>query len=254
MKQPAMKQEVALIVGAGPGVSASCARLFSKRGMRVVMAARNPEKKALQALAAQWDVQCLACDASNEEQVQALFAQVVADHGAPSLVIHNIDGRDRQGARSTITEADAARTFNVLQGSAMSAFHVAREAARHMLAGPEPEGGHRGSIVITNASAALKGFANSAAFAMACQAKAGLAQSLARELMPQGIHVIHVPLDGAVGLRDAEGRQAHWSGIAAENDNMLDPDQVAELYCQLHHQSRSTWAFEVVLRPWQERW
>ena len=113
---------------------------------------------------------------------------------------------------------------------------------------------HATGIVFTNASAALKGFALSGAFAMACHAKAGLAESMARELMPKGIHVANVPIDAAIGFTQPDGTRAHRRAGATVDDNMADPDRIAEVYLQLHRQHRSTWAFEVVLRPWVEKW
>ena len=114
--------------------------------------------------------------------------------------------------------------------------------------------GTKGTIIFTNASAAIKGFPLSGAFAMACHAKSGLAQSMARELMPQGIHIANVPIDAAVGWTQEDGTRAHRVAGTTVDDNMADPDRIAETYLQLHRQHRSTWAFEVVLRPWVEKW
>lgn len=246
--------EVALIIGGGPGISASCARLFAHSGMAVAVAARRPDKPVLQALAQSHGVRPYACDAADAPQVAALFEQVTRDLGAPRLVVHNIDGRVPGIFRKTITEADPALALDTLRQAAFSAFVVGQQAARAMLANPPDAHGGRGTIVFTNASAALKGFPSSAAFAMACQAKTGLAQSMARELMPQGIHVVNVPIDAAVGWRQDDGSRAHRLAGTAVDDNMADPDRIAETYLQLHRQHRSTWAFEVVLRPWNERW
>ena len=116
------------------------------------------------------------------------------------------------------------------------------------------EQGKRGTIIFTNASAAIKGYAKSGAFAMASHAKAGLAQSMARELMPQGIHVAHAPIDAAIGWTQEDGSRAHWAAGTTVEDNMADPDRIAEVYWQLHRQHRSTLTFEVVLRPWVEKW
>ena len=124
---------------------------------------------------------------------------------------------------------------------------------RHMLALSAAAGGLALSV-FTNASAALKGYPSSGAFAMACHAKSGLAQSMARELMPQGIHVANVPIDAAIGWTQEDGTRAHRRAGTTVDDNMADPDYIAETYLQLHHQHRSTWAFEVVLRPWVEKW
>ena len=156
--------------------------------------------------------------------------------------------------RKGITEADPAFALDTLRNAAFSAFLVGQQAARAMLANPPDANGARGTFVITNASAALKGFPASGAFAMACQAKTGLAQSMARELMPQGIHVVNVPIDAAVGWRQEDGSRAHRLAGTTTDDNMADPDRIAETYLQLHRQHRSTWACEVVLRPWSEKW
>lgn len=247
------EHEVALIVGAGPGISASCARLFAREGMRVVVAARNPDKSVLRDLARDHGVTLLACDASNAVAVAGLFDEVVQRFGTPRLVVHNIDGRPAQVFRKAITEVDTGAVLATLLNSTYSAFLVGQQAARHMLS-LEEHNGHRGTIVYTNASAALKGFPRSGAFAAASHGKAGLAQSMARELMPQGIHVAHVPIDAAIGWTQADGSRAHRLAGTAVNDNMADPDRIAEVYLQLHRQHKSTWAFEVVLRPWTENW
>jgi NAD(P)-dependent dehydrogenase (short-subunit alcohol dehydrogenase family) len=245
---------VALIVGGGPGISASCARLFSENGLRVAVAARSPDKPVLLELEASHDVRRHACDASEPDSVAQLFETVARDLGPPTLVVHNIDGRTSGIFRKGIDEADPSLVLETLRNSAFSAFLVGQQAARRMLENEPGENGGRGTIIFTNASAALKGFPSSGAFAMACQAKTGLAQSMARELMPQGIHVANVPIDGAIGWRREDGTRAHWLAGAAVDDNMTDPDRIAETYLHLHRQHRSTWAFEVVLRPWTERW
>lgn len=246
--------EVALIVGGGPSISASCARLFSAAGMRVAVAARSPDKPALEGLAASHGVRRYACDASVPDEVEVLFARVEQDLGPPRLVVHNIDGRTDGIFRKSITEAEPALVRATLENSAFSAFLVAQQAARVMLAAEPAANGAKGTILFTNASAALKGYPLSGAFAMACHAKAGLAQSMARELMPQGVHVAHVPIDAAVGWTQADGSRAHRLAGTAVDDDMADPDRIAETYLQIHRQHRSTWAFEVILRPWSERW
>jgi NAD(P)-dependent dehydrogenase (short-subunit alcohol dehydrogenase family) len=247
-------REVALIVGGGPGISASCARLFSNNGMRVAIAARDADKPVLQALEKTHGIRRYACDASEPAAVEQLFQQVVRDLGAPTLVVHNIDGRMMGVFRKGIIEADPSLALEVLRNSAFSAFLVGQQAARLMRDNPPNEHGTKGTIIFTNASAALKGFPLSGAFAMACQAKSGLAQSMARELMPEGIHIANVPIDAAIGWTQADGSRAHRLAGTAVDDNMADPDRIAETYLQLHRQHRSTWAFEVVLRPWVEKW
>jgi len=246
--------EIALIVGGGPGVSASCTRLFTETGMTVAVAARNPEKPVMQALRDDHGAHIYQCDAADPEAVAALFANVTADFGSPRLVVHNIDGRTPEIFRKELVEADPALVLNTIKNSAFSAFLVAQQASKAMLAQPLPDGGHRGTIIFTNASAATKGYPKSAAFAIACQGKAGLAQSMGRELMPQGIHVVQVPIDGAIGWTQEDGSRWHRLVGTAENDNLLHPDAIAETYLQLHRQHRSTWACEVVLRPWVENW
>ena len=249
-----VQPEVALIVGGGPGISASCARLFAANGMRVAVAARNPDKPVLQALEKTHGVRRYACDAAEPASVQRLFEEVTRDLGTPTLVLHNIDGRSAGILRKPITEADPALALDVLRNAAFSAYLVGQHAARLMLDQQANANGTKGTIIFTNASAALKGFPLSAAFAMSCQAKTGLAQSMARELMPQGIHVVNVPIDAAIGWTQEDGSRAHRLAGTTVDDNMADPDRIAETYLQLHRQHRSTWAFEVVLRPWSEKW
>jgi NAD(P)-dependent dehydrogenase (short-subunit alcohol dehydrogenase family) len=246
--------DVALIVGGGPGISSSCARLFAKNGICVGVAARNPDKSVLQNLEKTHGVRRYACDASEPSAVELLFENVVRDLGAPTLVVHNIDGRVPGIFRKGITEADPSMAFATLRNSAFSAFLVGQQAARLMRENKPNANGAKGTIIFTNASAALKGYPSSGAFAMACHAKSGLAQSMARELMPQGIHVAQVPIDAAIGWTQEDGTRAHRRAGTAVDDNMADPDHIAETYLQLHHQHRSTWAFEVVLRPWVEKW
>jgi NAD(P)-dependent dehydrogenase (short-subunit alcohol dehydrogenase family) len=178
-------KDIALIVGGGPGISSSCARLFSKSGMSVGVAARNPEKSALQDLEKTHGVRRYACDASEPAAVKMLFENVVRDLGAPTLVVHNIDGRVPGIFGKGITDADPSMAFETLRNAALSAFLVGQQAARLMRENKPNANGTKGSIIFTNASAALKGFPSSGAFAMACHAKSGLAQSMARELMPQ---------------------------------------------------------------------
>ena len=194
-------QDVALIVGGGPGISSSCAKLFAENGMRVGIVARNPDKLALQRLEKTHGVRRYACDASEPAAVEVLFQDVVRDLGAPTLLVHNIDGRVAGIFRKEITEADPSMVLDTLRNSAFSAFLVGQQAARIMRENNADANGTKGTIIFTNASAALKGFPSSGAFAMACHAKSGLAESMARELMPQGIHVANVPIDAQLAGR-----------------------------------------------------
>jgi NAD(P)-dependent dehydrogenase (short-subunit alcohol dehydrogenase family) len=246
--------DIALIVGGGPGISASCARLFTANGMRVGIAARTPDKPVLETLEKEHGVRRYGCDASDPADVERLFQNVVRDLGTPRLVVHNIDGRVAGIFRKGVTEAEPGMVLDTLRNSAFSAFLVGQQAARLMRENKPDANGVKGTIIFTNASAALKGFPTSGAFAMACHAKSGLAQSMARELMPHGIHIANVPIDAAIGWTQEDGTRAHRLAGTTVDDNMADPDRIAETYLQLHKQHRSTWAFEVVLRPWVEKW
>jgi NAD(P)-dependent dehydrogenase (short-subunit alcohol dehydrogenase family) len=228
-----MANDIALIVGAGKGLSASLARACAKRGMKVVVAARNTEKLA--ALVAETGAKAYACDASQPPAVQALFRAVEADLGVPALVVYNASAR----ARGPFVELDPAGVAKALAVSAYGGFLVAQEAAKRMLALG------RGSILFTGASASVKGYAQSAPFAMGKFALRGLAQSMARELAPKGIHVAHFVIDGGI-------RQPGDARAERGPDGFLDPDAIAQTYLQIHDQPRSAWTWEVELRPWTE--
>jgi NAD(P)-dependent dehydrogenase (short-subunit alcohol dehydrogenase family) len=247
-------QDVALIVGGGPGISSSCARLFAKEGMRVAVAARNPDKPVLQALEKAHAVRRYACDAADPASVALLFDKVAREFGSPTLVVHNIDGRVPGIFRKGIADVEPGMVFDTIRNAAFSAFLVGQQAARGMRGNKPNTNGVKGTIIFTNASAALKGFPLSGAFAMACHAKAGLAQSMARELMPEGIHVANVPIDAAIGWTQEDGTRAHRLAGTSVDDNLADPEHIAQTYLQLHRQHRSTWTFEIVLRPWLEKW
>jgi NAD(P)-dependent dehydrogenase (short-subunit alcohol dehydrogenase family) len=254
MAQSGERGDVALIVGGGPGISSSCARLFAQNGMRVAVAARSPDKPVLETLEKKHGVRRYACDASDPAAMEKLFENVVRDLGTPRLVVHNIDGRVPGIFRKTIIEAEPAMAFQTIRNAAFSAFLVGQQAAKLMLGNEPAANGARGTIIFTNASAGIKGFPLSGAFAMSCHAKSGLAQSMARELMPQGIHVANVPIDAAIGWTQEDGTRAHRLAGTTVDDNMADPDHIAETYLHLHRQHRSTWAFEIALRPWVEKW
>jgi NAD(P)-dependent dehydrogenase (short-subunit alcohol dehydrogenase family) len=220
----------ALIVGAGSGISASLARSLSKAGLRVGLAARNVKK--LTALAAEAKAQTFAVDASDPAAVARLFEDADLKLGEIDIVIYNASTRVR-GPIAELDPEDVRRSFEV---SAYGGFLVVQQAARRMT----PRG--HGAILLTGASASLKGFALSAAFAMGKFALRGLAQSAARELGPMGIHVAHFVIDG--GVR-SETRPD-------EGDRMLDPDGIAQTYLDVLRQPRNAWSLEVELRPWVE--
>lgn len=223
-------QHAALIVGAGSGLSASLARLLSKSGYRVTLAARSVDKLAK--LMAETGAHAIAADAADRASVASLFEQV----GAPDVVIYNASYRTR-GPFVDLDPTEVAKTISV---GAFGGFLVGQEAARRML----PRG--TGTIVFTGASASVKGYAQSAPFAMGKFALRGLAQSMARELSPAGIHVAHVVIDG--GIRSATRQDA-----ADRPDSLLDPDAIAQSYLHLIDQKRSAWTWEIELRPWVER-
>ncbi len=228
------KYKTALIVGAGEGLSASLARLFAGEGIRVALAARQIEK--LGALCAETGARAFACNATNPEEVERLFGLVEREVAAPDVVVYNASGRAR-GAFVDLVPADVAQAIAV---SAFGGFLVAQQAVQRML----PK--RHGAILFTGASASVKGYAQSAPFAMGKFALRGLAQSMARELSPQGIHVAHFVIDGGI-------RGAARSEPADRADSMLDPDAIALSYWNVLQQPRSAWTWELELRPWVEK-
>ena len=223
--------ETALIVGAGSGLSASLARLLEKEGFQVALAARNPEKlAALRALA-------LRCDATDASQVEDAFKAVQAKWGVPDLVVYNASYR----TRGPFVELNADEVKKTLEVSAYGGFLVAQAATKRML----PRGS--GAIFFTGASASVKGYAQSAPFAMGKFALRGLALCMARVLAPINIHVAHFVIDG--GIRTANDTRAPERG----DDGMLLPDEIAKSYLQVYRQHRSAWSWELELRPWVEK-
>jgi NAD(P)-dependent dehydrogenase (short-subunit alcohol dehydrogenase family) len=226
--------ENALIVGAGRGLSASLARIFAGKGLRVALAARDAEKLA--PLCTEVGAKAFACDAVEPDQVARLFAAVEAATGAPDVVVYNASAR----ARGPVAELVPAEVERAIMVSAFGGFLVAREAARRMV--PKAHG----AILFTGASASVKGYPQSSAFAMGKFALRGLAQSMARELSPQGIHIAHFVIDGAI-------RNPGRVEPPDRPDSMLDPDAIATTYVDVLYQPRSAWTWEVELRPWVER-
>ena len=222
-----MTARSALIVGVGDGLSASLARLLTREGYHVALASRRADKLA--ALAGEIGASAYGCDASSAAEVEALFRSVPP----PSVVVYNPSYR----VRGAITDLDPIEGRKALDVTAFGAFLVAQQAARVMV----PKGS--GTILLTGASAGVKGYPRSAPFAMGKFALRGLAQSLARELHPQGVHVGHVVIDGAIR---ATGRPDDGT------DATLDPEAIAQTYLDLIRQSRSTWSWEIEVRPWKE--
>jgi NAD(P)-dependent dehydrogenase (short-subunit alcohol dehydrogenase family) len=224
----------ALIVGAGSGLSASLARVLAKEGIKVALAARSTGD--LDALIETTGARAFACDASKPAEVARLFGELDAAFGEPEIVIYNASYR----TRGPLIELDPAEVEKSLAVSAFGGFLVAQQAARRML--PKK----RGAILFTGASASVKGYPLSAPFAMGKFALRGLAQSIARELSPQGIHVAHVVIDG--GIKSARREEP-----ADKPASMLDPDAIAASYLHVIHQPHSAWSLEVELRPWVEK-
>lgn len=225
----------ALIVGVGDGLSASLARAFKAAGMQIGLAARRTEKLA--PLAAELSAATHACDAADPAAVDALFAAMDEKlGGVPDVVVYNPSRR----ARGPLADLDRDAVARALAVTAYGGFLVAQAAARRML----PR--QHGAILFTGASASVKSYARSAPFAMGKFALRGLAQSIARELAPQGIHVGHVVIDGAI-------RNPGTTEPADAPDSMLDPDAIARSYLHFLQQDRSAWTWEIELRPWVER-
>ena len=226
--------KTALIVGVGSGISASVARLLAKEGVTVALAARNPGKLA--DLVRETGALAIELDATKPDAVARAFETVDKQLGAPDIGLYNASGRTR-GAFAELDPIEVARELAV---SAYGGFLVAQQAARRMLLVG------RGAILLTGASASVKGYAQSAPFAMGKFALRGLAQSIARELAPKGIHVAHFVIDGAV-------RSASRIESSESPDSFLDPDAIARTYLHVLQQERSAWTWEVELRPWVER-
>jgi NAD(P)-dependent dehydrogenase (short-subunit alcohol dehydrogenase family) len=225
--------ERVVIVGAGAGLSAALARKCAAEGMEVFLAARDTAKLA--GLVTQTGATAIACDATSVADVERLFATIDAGGGI-DLVVYNASGR----ARGPIVDLDPAAVEQAVKVTAFGGFLVAQQAAKRMV-----KQGH-GTILFTGASAGVKGYPRSSSFAMGKFALRGLAQSLARELQPQNIHIGHIVIDGGI-LKDNDPR-ANERGP----DALLDPNAIAETYLQLHRQPRSAWAWEIELRPWVE--
>jgi NAD(P)-dependent dehydrogenase (short-subunit alcohol dehydrogenase family) len=232
---PTPPYPTALIVGAGPGLGASLARVFTRDGgLRVMVAARKRDK--LDAIAHETGAGVATCDATDAASVAALFEVATRHFGAaPEVVVYNASQR----VRGAFVDVDAGAVEQAVRVTAYGAFLVAQQAARRML----PNG--RGAILFTGASAGVKGYAQSAAFAMGKFALRGLAQSLARELSPLGIHVGHVVVDGGIRPSGDAG--------AETKDDRLDPDAIAATYLHLLSQPRNAWTWEIEVRPWVER-
>lgn len=237
----------AVVVGVGPGLGASLARRFARAEMNVVMAARNVAR--IETLASEYSgivhrTVALACDATREDDVRRLFSGVAGEFGTPTLVVYNAGAFVRKGLLDTTAE-EFERCWRV---GCLGGFLVGREATRAMLGAPAA-GRHRGTILFTGATGSLRGGAHFHNLAIGKFGLRALAQSMAREFQPQGIHVAHVVIDGQIRNDARPGYTAAERG----EDAVLDPDAIADTYYQLHMQPPSAWTLELELRPYCER-
>ena len=222
--------ESVLIIGAGPGLSTSLARLCASKSMKVVLASRTIEK--LNELKKEINAETIKCDSSNDESVSNLFKKVDKLIGTPNLVIYNASSRPK---RASVVDLDPKETQKAINITCFGAFLVAQEAAKRMIKRKN------GSIFFTGATAGVKGFANSSVFAMGKFGLRGLAQSLARELHPKGIHIAHFVIDGGIGKEPIGEYQT------------MNPDEIAKTYLQFHQQEKTAWAWEIELRTSMEK-
>jgi NAD(P)-dependent dehydrogenase (short-subunit alcohol dehydrogenase family) len=230
--------KIALIVGAGSGNSAAFARALAAQNYKVVLAARNINK--LDALCAEIDAHAISCDATSVDSVKALFDSMQQSVGVAEVVLYNPSAY----TAGSITNLDPELVLDSLMQTAYGAFLVAQQAATGM----KQLGG--GALFFTGATASIKGFPNFAPFAMGKFALRGLAQSLARELGPENIHVAHFIIDGGIASpgRDLTSDAANTNS----NDAELEPDAIAQTYMAVLNQHRSAWTHEIDLRPWVE--
>jgi NAD(P)-dependent dehydrogenase (short-subunit alcohol dehydrogenase family) len=229
-----MNYRNALIVGAGSGLSASLARAFAGADLKVALAARSPAKLA--EFVAATGAKAFNCDAAKRDEVEKLFADLDTAKLTPDVVVYNASAR----ARGPFIELDPAEVARSIEITAFGGFLVAQAAVKRML--PRKHG----AVLFTGASASIKGYAQSAPFAMGKFALRGLAQSMARELAPQGIHVAHFVIDGGI-------RSARRPEPPDKPDSLLDSDAIAQTYLHVLNQPRSAWTWEIELRPWVEK-
>ena len=234
---------VALVVGGGPGLGSALARNFARHGMHVAVARRNPEQLAPLLAELGPKVQAYRCDATSEDDVVQLLAAVQRDLGPPRLVVFNAGAFVRKGVLDTSAE-EFERCWRI---GCLGGFLVGREAVRTMLAS-QRDGRHQGTVIFTGATASLRGGARFHNLAVGKFGLRALAQSMAREFQPQGIHVAHVVIDGQI-----ESDRAGYTSAERGADAVLDPDAVAGSYHHLHLQQPSAWTLELDLRPYAEK-
>ena len=224
-----MTQKAVLIVGAGSGLSASLARAFNSKGMKIVLAARNIDK--LDSLKKEIDALVFKCDSTENKSVQNLFLQTDSIIGTPEIVIYNPSLR----IVKPFIEYDPDEMLQSIKVNSYGAFLVAHESVKRMLKIG------KGNIFFTGSSASVKGFAKSASFAMGKFGLRGLAQSLARELHPHNIHIGHFVIDGGIGKEPVGNYQ------------MIHPDEIAKQYLNFYLQDKKAWSWEIEIRTNTEK-
>jgi NAD(P)-dependent dehydrogenase (short-subunit alcohol dehydrogenase family) len=242
----ATKQKVCLIVGAGDATGSAIAKRFAQSGFIVCVTRRTPDASEILVQSIQaTGGRAVACqlDARREEEVIALFKKIENEVGSLEVVVFNVGGN----VRFPLLEMTVEKYFKTWEMCAMAGFLVGREAARVLL----PKG--RGTILFTGATASLRGGVGFSAFAGGKAALRALAQSMAREFGPQGLHIAHVVVDGVIDSERVRNTQPERVA-ALGPQGLLEPDSIARAYLWLHKQTPDAWTFELDLRPGVERW
>ena len=245
------QQAAALVVGAGDATGGAIARAFAREGYATCVTRRHADKLAplvAQIEAAGGTAHAFGSDARKEDEVVALVERIEREVGPIEVLVFNIGANVPE---SILTET-ARKYFKVWEMACFAGFLNAREVARRMVARSMPAGGHRGTIVFTGATASLRGGARFAAFSGAKMALRALAQSMARELGPEGIHVAHPVIDGAIDTEFIRTQFPERYALKAQ-DGILNPEHIAQQYVMLHRQPRDAWTHELDLRPWCEK-
>ena len=244
-----MTSPVALIIGAGDATGGAIARRFAREGYVACVTRRSLDK--LQPLLAQikadgGQAHGFASDARNEDEVIALVEQIESTLGPIEVLVFNIGAN----APSSVLEETARKYFKIWEMACFAGFLNGREVARRMVTRSDSE--RKQTIIFTGATASIRGSANFAAFAGAKHALRALAQSMARELGPRGIHVAHSIIDGAIDTAFIRDNFPERYALKAQ-DGILNPDHIADAYLMLHNQPRDAWTHELDLRPWMEK-
>jgi NAD(P)-dependent dehydrogenase (short-subunit alcohol dehydrogenase family) len=242
-----MKKKVALVIGAGTSLGSAVARCFAKDGLTAVVARRTGEElSTLKKEIEDFGGTChpFSLDARKEDDVINLINKIENEIGEIEVAVYNIGANIKFG----ITETTSQKYYKVWEMAAFGAFLMGREVAKKMI--PRK----KGTIIFTGATASVRGGDGFAAFAGAKHAKRALAQSMARELGPKGIHVAHVIIDGAIDTPWVNKLFPDYVKEKKKIDGLMNPDDIASNYIMLHKQSRNAWTQELDLRPWVEKW